>query len=63
MRPDPLDPPPLRPMAVHRSLLPPQVRRGSVFVLGGEELLVADDPRMEGEFWRFQARRNARPNA
>ena len=49
-------------MTVHRSLLP-DIRRGSVFVLGDEELLVADDPRMEGEFWRFLARRNERPNA
>lgn len=57
-----LDPPSLRPMTVHRSLLP-DIRRGSVFVLGDEELLVADEPRIEGQFWRFQARRNERPNA
>lgn len=49
-------------MTVHRSLLP-DIRRGSVFVLGDEELLVADEPRIEGQFWRFQARRNERPNA
>lgn len=58
-----LDPPPLRPMKVHRDLLPPDLARGSVFVLGEEEILVADDPRLDGEFWRFQARRNERPNA
>ena len=57
-----LDPPSLRPMTVQRSLLP-DIRRGSVFVLGDEELLVADEPRIEGQFWRFQARRNERPNA
>ena len=49
-------------MTVHRSLLP-DIRRGSVFVLGDEELLVADEPRIVGQFWRFQARRNERPNA
>lgn len=58
----PLVSPPLRPMIVHRSLLS-DIRRGAVFILGDEELLVADDPRVEGEFWRFQARRNERPNA
>jgi|GEM_PF-2981234 hypothetical protein len=58
----PLDPPPLVPMIVHRSLLP-DIRKGEVFVLGEEELLVADEPWIEGEFWRFQARRNERPNA
>jgi hypothetical protein len=47
-------------MIVHRSLLP-HIQRGSVFVLGDEELLVADTPRLDGEFWRFQARRNERP--
>ena len=57
----PLDPPPLRPMTVHRSLLP-EIVRGSVFILEGEELLVADDPRIEGAYWRFMARRNVRPN-
>lgn len=55
-----LDPPPLKPMIVHRSLLP-DIRRGSVFVLGDEEVLVADTPRLDGEFWRFMARRNERP--
>lgn len=49
-------------MTVNRSLLP-NIRRGSVFVLGDEEMLVADEPRIEGEFWRFHARRNERPNA
>ena len=58
----PLKPPPLRPMTIHRSLLP-ELRRGSVFVLGDEEVLVADEPRIEGEFWRFLARRNERPDA
>ena len=58
----PLDPPPLIPMTIHRSLLP-RIRRGSVFILGEEELLVADEPLMEGEFWRFMARRNHRPDA
>lgn len=57
-----LDPPPLTWMTVHRSLLP-EIRRGSVFVLGDDELVVADEPCIEGEFWRFQARRNERPNA
>ena len=49
-------------MTVHISLLS-DIRRGSTFILGDQELLVADEPRIEGEFWRFLARRNERPNA
>ena len=41
----PLDPPPLIPMTVHRSLLP-EIQRVSVFVLVEQELLVADAPRI-----------------
>lgn len=54
--------PPLFPMTIHRSLLP-EIQPGSVFLLGEDEILVADEPRIEGEFWRFLARRNERPNA
>ncbi len=57
-----LDPPPLVPMTVHRSLLP-EIQRGSLFILGDDEFLVADEPRILGDFWRFLARRNERPNA
>ncbi len=49
-------------MTIHRSLLP-DIKRGSVFVLGGDELLVADDPVLDGDVWRFMARRNHRPDA
>lgn len=58
----PLDPPPLIPTTVHRPLLP-EIQRGSAFILGDDEIVVADEPCIEAEFWLFQARRNERPNA
>ena len=57
-----LDASPLFRMTIHRSLLP-EIKRGDIFILGEEEILVAGEPRIEGEFWCFMARRNERPNA